>query len=288
MEALRAAGLVTLVRKHAPDAAGDDHVNEVYRFAAGRSPTKALEIGGGKPVALGSISKRIKASQTELAGLNDRINALKAEAAKANPEPQQVLDLLKHFMKQDKTLEEDPFYSVAFKATCTAAAKAAAKTAAAAARSAAVAQARKKAAEDAVASAAVAAAAAETRRREQEVERKRQEKEAATLPTRRKTGEAAEEARKRAALGAAVASPAATTAAAAAAYSTAALTASSASSAAAAPILATAGLTSSPAAPAASPPAVAMATAETPAPFVGELGGLVVSGALSSPGGQQQ
>lgn len=56
-------------------------MNEVYRFAAGRSPTEALEIGGGKPVALGSISKRIKTSQTELAGLNERINALKVTGA---------------------------------------------------------------------------------------------------------------------------------------------------------------------------------------------------------------
>lgn len=52
-------------------------MTEVYRFSAGRSAAEALEIGGGKPVVLGSISKRIKTSQAELAGLNERINVLK-------------------------------------------------------------------------------------------------------------------------------------------------------------------------------------------------------------------
>lgn len=52
-------------------------MSEVYRFSAGRSAAEALEIGGGKPVVLGSISKRIKTSQTELTGLNERINVLK-------------------------------------------------------------------------------------------------------------------------------------------------------------------------------------------------------------------
>ena len=56
---------------------GEDHVTEVYRFSAGRSAAEALEIGGGKPVALGSISKRIKTSQAELVALNERINVLK-------------------------------------------------------------------------------------------------------------------------------------------------------------------------------------------------------------------
>lgn len=50
---------------------------EVYRFSAGRSAAEALEIGRGKPVALGSISKRIKSSQAELEALNVRINVLK-------------------------------------------------------------------------------------------------------------------------------------------------------------------------------------------------------------------
>lgn len=59
------------------DTQGEDHVTEVYRFSAGRSAPEALEIGGGKPVALGSISKRIKASEGELRGLNARINVLK-------------------------------------------------------------------------------------------------------------------------------------------------------------------------------------------------------------------
>ena len=52
-------------------------MTEVYRFSAGRSAAEALEIGGGKPVALGSISKRIKSSQAELEALNVRINVLK-------------------------------------------------------------------------------------------------------------------------------------------------------------------------------------------------------------------
>lgn len=52
-------------------------MTEVYRFSAGRSAAEALDIGGGKPVALGSISKRIKASRAELTGLNERINVLK-------------------------------------------------------------------------------------------------------------------------------------------------------------------------------------------------------------------
>ncbi|CAN0023334.1 unnamed protein product, partial [Ectocarpus sp. 8 AP-2014] len=187
MEALRAAGLVTLVRKHAPNAMGEDHVTEVYRFSAGRSPATALEIGGGRPVSLGSISKRIKTSQAELTGLNERINVLKAEAAKADPEPQQVLEILQHLMKQDKSLEEDPFYSVAYKATCTAATKAA-KAAAAAARATAAAQARKKAAENAVAVAA-SAAAAEATRQAQEAARtgKEQESSAAVLQPRTDT-----------------------------------------------------------------------------------------------------
>lgn len=48
-----------------------------------------------------------------------------SEAAKPNPDQQHVFDLLRHFMKQDKSLEEDPFYAIAFKATSAAAAEAA-------------------------------------------------------------------------------------------------------------------------------------------------------------------
>ena len=57
-------------------------MTEVYRFSAGQSAAEALEIGGGKPVALGSISKRTKASEGELKGLNARINVLKVRKKK--------------------------------------------------------------------------------------------------------------------------------------------------------------------------------------------------------------
>lgn len=56
---------------------GEDRVTEVYRFKAGCSAAEALEIGGGKPVQLGSISKRIKSTEAELAALNERIDILK-------------------------------------------------------------------------------------------------------------------------------------------------------------------------------------------------------------------
>lgn len=39
------------------------------------------------------------------------------QAAKQNHDPADVLELLRHFMKQHKSLEEDPFYAVAYKAT---------------------------------------------------------------------------------------------------------------------------------------------------------------------------
>ncbi|CAN0389182.1 unnamed protein product [Ectocarpus sp. 12 AP-2014] len=308
MEALRAAGLVTLVRKHAPNAMGEDHVTEVYRFSAGRSPATALEIGGGRPVSLGSISKRIKTSQAELTGLNERINVLKAEAAKADPEPQQVVEILQHLMKQDKSLEEDPFYSVAYKATCTAATKAA-KAAAAAARATAAAQARKRAAENAVAVAASAAAAEATRQAEEAARMgKEQESSPAVLQPRTGTVEGQEEAkavnaREAAAAAATVAAATAAAATAAAATASAATAASAAAATAAVASHTTASLTSSsgatsgtgavsalptstlsPAAPAPSPPpALATAIAEPPNPFVGELGGLVVSGTTVAP-----
>ncbi|CAN0244396.1 unnamed protein product [Pylaiella littoralis] len=310
MEALRAAGLVTLVRKHAPDASGQDHVNEVYRFSAGRSAAEALEIGGGKPVVLGSISKRIKASQAELLGLNERINVLKAEAAKSDPEPQQVLEILRQFMKQDKSLEEDPFYSVAYKATCTAATKAA-KAAAASARAAAIALARKKAAEDAVAAAAVAAAA-DSRRKAQEAAKMKKEQEVAALQEARRRKEEGEGAQTGAATAgriatAGVAASAASTAAAAAAFSAAASTAALlANSVVPTPGSVVCTVPSSSLPPAggirtsqavsasSSAPAVATVVAEPPAPFVGELGGLVVSGTIAprpipptTPGRQQ-
>lgn len=54
-------------------------MTEVYRFSAGRTPAQALEIGGGKPVTLGSISKRIKVADSELTALNERINVLKVK-----------------------------------------------------------------------------------------------------------------------------------------------------------------------------------------------------------------
>lgn len=73
-----------------------------------------------------------------------------AEASKPAPSPQNVLEILRHFMKSDRSLDEDPFYTVAYKATTAAAAKAA--KAAAAARAAA------KAATDALVSERVAAA----------------------------------------------------------------------------------------------------------------------------------
>ncbi|CAB1113454.1 unnamed protein product [Ectocarpus sp. CCAP 1310/34] len=303
MEALRAAGLVTLVRKHAPNAMGEDHVTEVYRFSAGRSPATALEIGGGRPVSLGSISKRIKTSQAELTGLNERINVLKAEAAKADPEPQQVLEILQHLMKQDKSLEEDPFYSVAYKATCTAATKAA-KAAAAAARATAAAQARKKAAENAVAVAASAAAAEATRQAQEAARRgKEQESSAAVLQPRTDMVEGQEEAKAVHAREAAAAAATVAAATAAAATAAAATAASAAAATAAVALHTTASLTSgsgatsgtgavsalptstlSPAAPAPSPPpALATAIAEPPNPFVGELGGLVVSSTNVAP-----
>eukprot|EP00903_Cladosiphon_okamuranus_P019992 g18367.t1 len=308
MEALRAAGLVTLVRKHAPDAAGEDQVTQVYRFSAGRSAAEALDIGGGKPVALGSISKRIKASEAELTGLNERINVLK-EAAKSDRDPEQVQEILRQFMKQDKSLEEDPFYRVAYKATCAATAKTAA-----AARAASLAQAKKKAAEDAAAAAAAAAAAlsaaAEAKRKADELARQQQ---AAAVEARRKAEEDAKavpvapEARTIATInGASAASTAATVAA--AAFSAAAFSAAlPSSSAAATPIsscvvsaapssgLPAVEMRTGPATPApCPPPAVATAVTESPAPFVGELGGLVVLGMISPhsippppPGGQQ-
>lgn len=96
------------------------------------------------------------------------------EAAKADPEPQQVMEILRQFMKQDKTLEDDPFYAVAYKATSAAASNAAKVAAVAQAtaiaeadRAARAAEARKKAAETAAMAAAeakkhAAAAAAAT------------------------------------------------------------------------------------------------------------------------------
>lgn len=80
-----------------------------------------------------------------------------AEAAKQEPNPQNVLEILRHFMKSDRSLEEDPFYTVAYKATTAAAVKAA--------KEAALARAAAKAAAEAVAvekAAAAAKKAAET------------------------------------------------------------------------------------------------------------------------------
>lgn len=56
---------------------GVDHITEVYRFSAGCSAAEALEIGGGKPVSLGLISKRMKTATVEIAALNQRIDVLK-------------------------------------------------------------------------------------------------------------------------------------------------------------------------------------------------------------------
>lgn len=71
-------------------------MTEVYRFSAGRSAAQALDIGGGKAVALGSISKRIKASEAEIAALNERINVLKVNEKPAqtdfSPCPSQLVD----------------------------------------------------------------------------------------------------------------------------------------------------------------------------------------------------
>lgn len=85
------------------------------------------------------------------------------EAAKADPEPQQVMEILRQFMKQDKTLEDDPFYAVAYKATSAAASNAAKVAAVAQAtaiaeadRAARAAEAGKKAAETAAMAAAEA------------------------------------------------------------------------------------------------------------------------------------
>lgn len=58
-------------------------MTEVYRFSAGRSAEEALEIGGGKAVALGTMSKRIKASEAQLASLKERIKVLKVRARRA-------------------------------------------------------------------------------------------------------------------------------------------------------------------------------------------------------------
>ncbi|CAM9781384.1 unnamed protein product [Choristocarpus tenellus] len=122
LDTLRASGLIQLVRKHSPDRKGVDTIMDVYRFSAGCSAGKALEIGGGVPVALGSIAKRTRTTEQELAALQGRINLLKDANAKGPDGPECALELLRHLIKQERNLEEDPFYAMALGATVKAAA----------------------------------------------------------------------------------------------------------------------------------------------------------------------
>ncbi|CAM9481297.1 unnamed protein product, partial [Discosporangium mesarthrocarpum] len=122
LETLRAAGLIQIVRKHTPDKKGADTTLDVYRFSAGCTAAEALEIGGGVPVTLGSIAKRTRAAEQEVAGLSERLVWLQKENAKgAHQSPGFALELLRAVVKQERSLEEDPLYGLALKATTEAA-----------------------------------------------------------------------------------------------------------------------------------------------------------------------
>jgi hypothetical protein len=106
LDTLRMTGLVRLIRRQYTDSAGAAKEEEYYQFFDGQTQPV--------PVSIGTLSKDLRARSEEILAMQNRIAALEHELRKPVNElqPAEAIQMLKSFMRVDKSLEEEPFYAV--------------------------------------------------------------------------------------------------------------------------------------------------------------------------------
>jgi DNA-binding transcriptional ArsR family regulator len=106
LDTLRMTGLVRLIRRQYTDSAGAAKEEEYYQMSDGQTQPV--------PVSIGTISKDLRARSEEIHAMENRIAALEHELRRPVNElqPAEAIQMLKSFMRVDKSLEDEPFYAV--------------------------------------------------------------------------------------------------------------------------------------------------------------------------------